>query len=305
VTKLRTTATQFFTDLKLTLGPRGLRRVVRELFRNGAPALAAQLAYFFILFLFPFLIFLVTLVGIVVENPEVVLQGLATRMEGLLPREAIELLRDHLARTLQSTSSPVFVFSVLFTLGAGSAATEAIIEAANRFYGVPETRPFWRVRGLAILLIFGFALLIAALGYMVLSPQTGAYLRGTLGLPGTFLSLWGALSWVLAFLAVTLALSVLYYVAPNAEIPFKWITPGGFLATVLLLVANQVMIYWVTNIFRYDQLFGQLGAGIVLLIWLYVTGLMVLVGMQINAVLIHTAEERRDTQIVETPNEDP
>jgi membrane protein len=305
VTKLRTTATQFFTDLKLTLGLRGLRRVVRELFRNGTPALAAQLAYFFILFLFPFLIFLVTLVGIVVENPEAVLQGLATRMEGLLPQEAIELLRDHLARTLRSTSSPVFVFSVLFTLGAGSAATEAIIEAANRFYGVPETRPFWRVRGLAILLIFGFALLIAALGYMVLSPQTGAYLRAALGLPGTFLSLWGALSWVLAFLAVTLALSVLYYVAPNAEIPFKWITPGGFLATVLLLVANQVMIYWVTNIFRYDQLFGQLGAGIVLLIWLYVTGLMVLVGMQINAVLIHTAEERRDTQIVETPDEDP
>jgi membrane protein len=304
MTGKRTAAAQFFTDLRLTLGPRGLRRVVRRMFANGAPALAAQIAYFFILFLFPFLIFVVSLAGTVVDNPEVVLQGLATRMEGLLPQQAIGILKAHLARALQSTSSPVFVFSVLFTLGAGSAATEAIIEAANRFYGVPETRPFWRVRGVAILLVFGFALLVVALGFTVLSPQTGGYLQGLLGLPRAFLNLWAVLSWVLAFLAVTSALSVLYYVAPNADVPFKWITPGGFLATVLLLVANQVMIFWVTNVFRYDQLFGQLGVGIVLLIWLYVTGLMVLAGIQINAVLVQTAEERRHTRIVETPEED-
>jgi membrane protein len=278
--------------------------VVRELLGNGASALAAQMAYYFILFLFPFFILLVTLVGFVVNDPGVVLTGMATRLENLLPREAITLLTDHLDRTLRSTSPTVFVLSLMFTLGAGSAATGTIIEGANRFYGVPETRPFWRVRGVAILLILGFAVLIAALGLTVLSPQTGAYLQGAVGLPGVFLSVWAVLSWVLAFLAVTLALSVLYYVAPNAEVPFRWITPGGFLATILLLVANQVMIFWVTNIFRYNQLFGQLGAGIVLLIWLYVTGLMVLVGIQINAVLIQTAEERRDTRIVETPDED-
>jgi membrane protein len=295
---------QFFTDLKRILGPAALRRVVRQLLENDGPALAGQLAYLFILFLFPFLIFLLTLVGIVVNDPETILKDLARRMESFWPRETVELIRGYLDRTAKSTSLATFFSSVLFTLGVGSAAAEAISNAANRFYRVQETRPFWKVRGVAVLLIFGFSLLILALAFMVLSPQTGAYLQEVLVLPDIFLSFWILFGWLLTFLAVTLALDVLYYLAPNAEIPFRWVTPGGFMAAILLLVANQIMRFFVADVFHYDQLYGQLGAGIVLLTWLYVIGLVVLVGIQINAVLAQMVEVHQDTDMVESPKED-
>ena len=100
-------------------------------------------------------------------------------------------------------------------------------------------------------------------------------------------------------MAVSLAHAILYYVAPNAEVPFKWITPGGFAATVLILVSSIGLNAWVANLGRYDQVYGQVGAIMVLMLWLYVTGLMVLIGAEVNAVLARTVEERKDIKIVQ------
>ena len=277
---------------------------MRQLLENDGLALAGQLAYLFILFLFPFLIFLVTLVGIVVDDPETTLKDLVSRIESLWPQETTDLIRGYLDRNAKSTSLATFIGSILFTLGVGSAAAEVVSKAANRSYGVPETRSFWRVRGVAILLIFGFTLLVASLAFLVLSPQTGAYLQRALGLSDVLLNFWTILGWLVTILAITIALDVLYYIAPNAEIPFRWVTPGGLLATVLLLIASQIMRLSIA-ILHYDQLYGQLGAGIVLLIWLYVIGLVVLIGIQINAVLARMAEEHEGTAIVEPPKEAP
>jgi membrane protein len=295
---------RFFTDLKRILGPTALMRIARQLPQNNGLALGGQLAYLFILFLFPFLIFMVTLAGIAVNDPVATLGNLAERMESFWPRETIELIRRYLVRTAEGTSLATFVSSVLFTLGVGSAAAEAISNAANRFYGVQETRPFWKVRGVAVLLIFVFTLMIVALAFMILSPQTGAYLQRAMGLPDGFLSWWTLLGWLITFLAVTLALDVLYYLAPNADIPFRWVTPGGFTAAVLLLITSQIMRFFVADVFRYDQLYGQLGAGIVLLTWLYVIGLVVLIGIQMNAVLAEMAGEHEDIEIGGSTKED-
>ena len=296
---------QFFTDLRRILDPTALRRVVRQLLENNGLALAGQLAYLFILFLFPFLIFLVTLAGIVVNDPETTLTDLVKRLETFWPHETIELVRGYLVRTAKGPSLATFISSVLFTLGVGSAAAEAISNAANRFYRVRETRPFWKVRGVAILLIFAFTLMIVALAFMVLSPQTGAYLQRAMGLPDVFLSLWTLLGWLVTFFAVTLALDVLYYLAPNANMPFRWVTPGGFTAAILLLVGSQIMRFFVADVFHYDQLYGQLGAGIVLLTWLYVIGLVVLIGIQMNAVLAQMAEVHEDIEIGESTKDNP
>ena len=294
---------QFFTDLKRILGPTALRRIVRKLLENDGLALAGQLAYLFILFLFPFLIFLVTLTGMAVNDPEITLRDLTRRMENFWPHETIELIRGYLVRTARSVSLATLISSILFTLGVGSAAAEAISSAANHFYKVQETRPFWKVRGVAILLIFAFTLMIVALAFMVLSSQTGVYIQRALGLPDIFLTFWTLFGWLITFLAVTLALDVLYYLAPNADIPFRWVTPGGLTAAILLLVANQIMRFFVADVFHYDQLYGQLGAGIVLLTWLYVIGLVVLVGIQMNAVLAQMAEAHEDIDIGESTKE--
>ncbi len=293
---------QFFTDLKHVLAPTTLMRVVRQLLANDAMALGGQLAYFFVLFLFPFLMFLVSIGGLVVEAPEAILKTLVSSTEGFLPQSAIEILSNHLDRTLRSTSSSAFLISGLLTFTVGSISALQILDAANRAYRVPETRPFWKRWLIAILLILGFTLLIATMAFMVLSPQTGDYLQRTMELPDVLMDLWGGLSWVIAFLNLTLAFDILYYMAPNTELSFRWVTPGGLMTTILLLISSQIFILWANNIFRSDQLFGQLGAGIVLLLWLFIIGLVVLAGLEINADLARTVKEHENAGHVESPN---
>jgi membrane protein len=277
---------------------------VRQLLAHDAMALAGQLAYFFILFLFPFLIFMVSLVGLVVDDPESILKALVGSTEGYLPQETIEILSNYLDRTLRSTSSFTFFLSCLLTLATGAASTESIMSAANRSYGVPETRPFWERWFIDVMLIFGFTLLVATMAFMVLSPRTGAYLQSVMGLPSIFSHFWGVLSWTVVLLNLTLAFDILYYLAPNADLPFRWITPGGLMTTILLLISNKIFIFWASNIFRSDQLFGQLAIAIVLLIWLFIVGLVVLAGIEINAQLARMAEEHEGAVIVQPPKED-
>jgi membrane protein len=104
--------------------------------------------------------------------------------------------------------------------------------------------------------------------------------------------------WAGAFVVVTAALSVLYYLAPDARVPFKWITPGGFAATVLMFVASAALSFYASRLGNYDRIYGQLGAVIVFMLWLYAMGLMVLVGVEVNAVLARRAEEKKGIELV-------
>jgi membrane protein len=297
--------TRFLADLKRILGPAALRQVARQLLAHDALALAGQLAYFFILFLFPFLIFVVSLVGLVVDNPESILKAVVTSTKGFLPQAAIEILNSYLDRTLRSTSSFIFLISCLLTLVMGAASTESIIRAANRAYGVPETRSIWERWFIDVVLILGFTLLVATMAFMVLSPHTGTYLQSVMGLPSVFLHFWGVLSWTVVFLNLTLAFDILYYLAPNVHLPFRWITPGGLMTIILLLISSKIFIFWASNVFPSDQLFGQLGIGIVLLLWLFVIGFVVLAGIEINAQLARMAEVHKGAEIIEPPKESP
>jgi membrane protein len=187
----------------------------------------------------------------------------------------------------------------------GAASTESIISAANRAYEVPETRSIWERWFIDVVLILGFTLLFATMAFMVLSPRTGTYLQSAMGLPSVFLHFWGVLSWTVVLLNLTLAFDILYYLAPNAHLPFRWITPGGLMTIILLLISSKIFIFWASNVFRPDQLFGQLGIAIVLLIWLFVIGLVVLAGIEINAQLARMVEEHKGTQISEPPKDGP
>jgi membrane protein len=294
---------EFLADLRSVLGVSTLRRVGGKALEDDCPGLAAQLAYFVLLFLFPFLMLLVAAAGLAVDDPASVIETLAERMGGVVPEDAAGLLVDYVDRTLRSRTSGVLFFAILLVLGSGSAASQAIVKAANRAYEVRETRPLFKIWGISILMGLGVTLLVAALVFATFGPEIGGYVRRLTGLPGVFLTLWDALSWALAFLVVTLALAILYYLAPNAELPFKWITPGGFTATVLMLAASVALNLYAANIARYDQVYGQLGAVVVLMLWLYVTGLTVLIGAEINAVLARLAEERKGVELVQAEEE--
>ena len=289
----------FFSDLKSILGPRILWEVVLGVRRNDLLGLACQLAYFFLLFFFPFLIFLVSLTGLVIGNPEASLKSLFEALTGLVPANAQKLVVDYVNRTLRTASTGALVLGIVGALWLGQAASISITKAANRSYQLEESRPFWRLRGACLIMTLGFTLLIAVLTLAVFN--VGAHVTAIAGLLDTDTGLGGKLlSWAMVFVAITVALDLLYYLAPDAKLPFKWITPGGFIATVLMFVSDGALSYYVANLGNYGQVYGQLGAVIVFMLWLYVTGLMVLLGLEINAVLTRRAEERKGIEIVQT-----
>ena len=281
------------------MGPGVLKQVGRKVLDHDCLGLAGQLAYFTLFSLFPFLLALVALAGLLIDDPASLLKTVTERMQGLLPGEAVRLLEGYIDLTLRNADASVLVFGILATFWSSWAAADAIVKAVNRAYELQETRPWWKLWGISVLMILGFMLVVVSLALVVFGPEVGDYFQSLIGLPDTFLALWDVLRWAGAFLAVSLAHALLYYVSPNAEVPFKWITPGGFAATVLILVSSVGLNLWVTNLGRYDQVYGQVGAIMVLMLWLYVTGLMVLIGAEINAVLARAAEERNEIKIVQ------
>ena len=267
---------------------------------DDCPGLAGQMAYFTLLSLFPLLMSLVAVAGLVMDDPESTLRTLTESMQGVLPQEGMGLLVDYIDRTLRSATSGVLLFGILATLWSESTTSYALINAANRAYELRETRPLWKVWGVSLLMVFCLALLIGALALVIFSTETGGYLQRLTGLPDFFLTLWGVMRWVVAFAAVTLVHSILYYMAPSADVPFKWITPGGRQATVLILLSSVALSFYVANFGRYDQLYGPIGAVIVLMLWLYVGSFMVILGVEMNAVLARMTEERKDTKIIQS-----
>ncbi len=291
---------EFFSDLREIVGPGTVARLLLKVRENDLLGLAGQLTYFFLLSFFPFLIFLVALAGLVLDDPESAVRRLISESAGFLPREAVELLVAYLDRTLRGSGSGVLLFGIITTLWMGSAASISIAKAANRAYGLVETRPFWKLRGTSVLLALGFTLLVATLSLLVFGVEI--YVERLGGPFGALPAVWRVGRWVLAFVVVTTALSVLYYLAPDARVPFKWITPGGFTATVLMFVASTALSFYASRLGNYDQVYGQLGAVIVFMLWLYAVGLMVLVGVEINAVLARRAEDKKGIELVQTDN---
>jgi membrane protein len=216
----------------------------------------------------------------------------------LVPANARTLVVAYVDRTLRTASTGMLVLGILGALWLGQAVSICITKAANRSYRLEESRPFWRLRSTCLIITLGFTLLIAVLTLAVFN--VGAYLSSIAGLPQSATSLGKLLSWAIVFVAITLALDLLYYLAPDAKLPFKWITPGGFLATILLFLADGALSYYVSKLGNYGQVYGQLRTVIVFMLWLYVTGLMVLLGLEINTVLVRTAGERKGIELVQT-----
>lgn len=289
---------EFISDLRSVLGLGALKRVGRRVLDDDCLGLAGQLAFFSLLSLFPFLMFLAALAGLVIDDPETVLKTLTERMQDVLPGDVAELLVDYIDRTLRSATPGVLFLGILAAFWSGWAAADALIKGTNRAYDLRETRSLWKLAGLSVLMVWGFTLLIATLTLVVLGLEVGSYLLGLTWLPDAFVALWGILRWALAFLVVTVAHAVLYYLAPNADLPFKWVTPGGLSATVLMFISSAALRLYAANFGHYDQIYGQLGAVIVTMLWLYYTGLVLLIGAEMNAVLARIVEERKGTTFV-------
>jgi membrane protein len=174
-----------------------------------------------------------------------------------------------------------------------------LINALNKAYDVEETRPFWKVRGIALLMTLGLsAIILIAVLLLVAGPGIGRAIADLSGLGDVFTLVWNIVRWPVALFFMVFAVALIYYFAPDAEQPFRWITPGGFIGVALWVIASIIFRFYVTNFGSYDETYGSIGAVIVLLLYLYISSLMILFGAELNATLVRMKEEISGEQIL-------
>lgn len=243
--------------------------------------LSAQLAYYFLLSLFPFLIFSLALLSYVGVSSEEVL-GL---VEKYAPAEAFELIKDNLPNILDVRHGFLLSFGIVATLWSASNAINSIIRGLNRAYNVSESRNFFVARGMAVLLTISMILvIIVALVLPVFGDLIGNFIFSHIGLEeGHFTALWDLLRWLISFLLIVVVFSCLYYFAPNRHLHFQDVIVGAVMAAVGWQVASLGFSYYVGNFGNYSATYGSLGGIMVLMIWFYLTAFILILGGEINA----------------------
>jgi membrane protein len=254
--------------------------VVHDMEKNHTMAFAAALAYYFVLALFPFLIFLSAVVSYL-PLPDFFSQvmGLIARV---VPAASMGPLRNLIKETILSRHSRLLTFGILFTLWSASSGFTALIDALNTAYHVSETRRYWKTRSLAIGLTFSVGcLLVVALGLLLVGPILSARLTEAFGM-GT---LWPAVRWAVAIACTVLAVELLYFVAPNVKQRFVSTLPGALIAVSGWIGLSYLLGIYFQHSSAYSKGFGSLGVALAFSIWLYWTGFVVLIGAQFNAEL--------------------
>ena len=213
------------------------KRVFYEVLADDCFGQAAQLAYYFLFALFPFLLFLITLLGYIpIPN---LLDHLMDFLARASPAEALALVRDHLHSLVSHQHSGLLSFGIILALWTAASAISAIISGLNRAYGVEESRPWWKVRGLAILLVIGLSLfMIAATVLLMFGPQLGNWLASEVGLGDVFALIWNIMRWPVSIMLLMIGLAILYYFAPDVSQRWRWVTPGSMFAVIGGCISN-------------------------------------------------------------------
>jgi membrane protein len=260
--------------------------------KDNVAGLAAQLAYYFFLAVFPALLFLIALASFF---PGDVIQQMVDAMRTVAPPAVVEILESQLQQIAEGDDGGLLTLGILVTLWSSSAAIVGIIDAMNRAYDIEEGRPWWKVRMVAIGLTIGLALFVLSAFTLVLAgPIVARWLAAHLGFGPVFLMAWHVVQWPLAFTLVALALAIVNYHAPDAEQDWEWVTPGAVLATLLWLLASIAFRIYVTNFADYNETYGSIGGVMVLMLWFYVSAFAVLVGAEMNAEIEHASPHGKD-----------
>ena len=263
-------------------------RVVQEVREDDCLGGAAQLAYYLLFAVFPFLLFLTALVGFLpIPN---LMERLLAALAMVVPGEAVTLLQDNIRHLVTEQKGGLLSFGILAALWSSSSAVVAITAALNQAYDVEEGRPWWKVRATALLLTMGLSLfLLIAVALLIFGPQLGGGVASLVGLGWAFELTWNILRWPVSAALLIVALALVYYWAPDVEQEWKWITPGAVFAALATLLTSLGFSLYVSHFGSYNTTYGSLGAVIVFLTWLYLTGLCVLVGGELNAEIEHAA----------------
>lgn len=263
------------TDLRIFI-----KHLIRRIKASDVPGVAAQMAYFFLLSVFPLLIFTVTLIGYLPIDPNQVFDT----VKDFAPAESLNMVRDIIFNVTSTQNGGLLSFGVIGTIWSASNAMNAIIKGLNYSYDVEETRPFYKARGLSILLTFAFIFVVAIMMiFQVFGEQIGQFAFDFLGMGSLFLSIWTWVRFLIPPLILLIVFVGLYYLAPNLSVKQVTVWPGALFATIGWIVTSLGFSFYVNNFGNYSATYGSIGGMIILMIWMYLSAMILLVGGEINA----------------------
>jgi membrane protein len=269
-------------------------KVLFQHFQDHAlPDKAAQLSYYFVFSLFPFLFVMVTLTAYLPLGGAV--DTLLERVTPLMPPQALQLIRGQIDALLHRPQPRLLTGGIVVALWSASRGVDAIRTALNLAYEVKESRSYWKVQGIALLMTIATAFLVlVAVTLIALGGKLGLWLAHKVDLGRESLFVWSYLRWPVTALVLMLALALTYYLLPDVKQEFKFITPGSVIGSILWLLATWGFTFYVEHFGAYNLLYGSLGGMTILLAWLYIGGLIFILGGEINAIIEHGSVEGKD-----------
>ncbi|AIM17167.1 MULTISPECIES: YihY/virulence factor BrkB family protein [Neobacillus] len=257
-----------------------IRLLWHRIEEDDIPGMSAQLAYYFLLSLFPLLIVIFTLLPYL-PIPH---QDILGVIRGFAPAEAMDLIEKNVNEILTHRNRGLLSFGIIGTIWSASNGIHSIVKAFNKAYNVKEGRSFIVSRGMAIMLTFGMILVfIVAIILPVFGREIGLFLFSQFGYTSEFLRLWNTLSLVVSAVILFLIFTGLYWIAPNVKLRCRSAFPGAAFATVGWIICSLGLSYYVGNFSNYSVTYGSIGAIIVLMLWLYSSAFVIILGGEINA----------------------
>src|SRR3954470_3601996 len=263
-----------------------LKRTIREFRDDNLTDWAAALTYYGVLALFPAIIALVSIIGLIGPSAT---QPLLDNLAKLAPGSANDILSGAVKQvaSVRGAAGLAFILGIAGAIWSASGYVGAFARASNAVYEVDEGRPFWKLRPMQLIVTTVMILLLAACALAVVVTGPVAKQVGNLvGAGGAAVTAWDIAKWPVIALVVITMFSILYYAAPNVKQPgFKWITVGGVLALVVWLVASALFALYVAKFSSYNKTYGSLGGVVAFLVWLWISNIAVLLGAELNAEL--------------------
>ena len=258
------------------------KRAFRSFLDDDCTGLAAQVAFSSLLAFFPAVVFLVGVLDLVGAY-----DALKEFLAPVAPHDVIETIETMQQETTKSTSVLAAVVGVFAAVWAASGAMNAVLKAVNRAYDRLETRPFWKTRAIAVVLVIVTGLVTAGLLLLIVfGGPLGEAIADRARLGGAFDLAWAIVRWPLAFVAILLFFSLTYYLAPNEDVRnWKWLTPGSLVGGLSWLALSGLFALWTNISDSYSKTYGTLASGIILLLWLNYSAMALLFGAELNAAL--------------------
>lgn len=270
------------------------RRVYQGMFDDFLLDRAAALAFNFILALFPLLLFLLAVFGIFASHSSSMQQNLFAYLSQVLPPAAAQVINHTLAEVTKNAGGAKLTIGIVLTLWFASGGMSSMISGLDGVYEVKENRPFYKVRLIALGLTIAISILIflALIGVLV-GSWAAHYVGAHYGLGEASIIAWRTVQIIVALALVVLSFSLIYYYGPDLEEQhWYWITPGSLLGVFLWIAASFAFRAYLHFFNSYSRTYGSLGAAMILLMWLYITGFAFLIGGEINAQIEHAAALR-------------